>query len=41
MKRSERLVGLTNFFLDHPQQLIQLSFFVNDMKHRNHRLAKI
>ena len=27
MKRSERLVGLTNFFLDHPQQLIQLSFF--------------
>lgn len=27
MKRSDRLIGLTNFFLNHPQELVQLSFF--------------
>lgn len=27
MKRSDRLVGLTNFFVTHPQKLVQLSYF--------------
>ncbi|MEI3604563.1 pur operon repressor [Pseudogracilibacillus sp. SE30717A] len=27
MKRSDRLVGLTNYFITHPQQLTQLSYF--------------
>lgn len=27
MKRSDRLIGLTNYFLNHPRQLIQLSYF--------------
>lgn len=27
MKRSDRLVGLTNYFINHPQKLTQLSYF--------------
>lgn len=29
MKRSDRLVGLTNFFINHPQKLVQLSYFTD------------
>src|SRR5690625_4513278 len=32
MKRSDRLVGLTNYFINHPQQLTQLSFFTEKYK---------
>ncbi len=28
MKRSDRLVGLTNYFINHPKQLTQLSYFI-------------
>ncbi len=27
MRRSDRLIGLTNFFINHPQELMQLSYF--------------
>src|SRR5690625_5044029 len=27
MKRSDRLIGLTNYFINHPQELMQLSYF--------------
>lgn len=29
MKRSDRLVGITNFFLNHPKKLIQLTYFTD------------
>jgi purine operon repressor len=28
MKRSDRLIGITSYFINHPQQFIQLTFFV-------------
>lgn len=27
MKRSDRLIGMTNYFMNHPQQLVQLTYF--------------
>jgi len=30
MKRSERLVAMTNYLIEHPQQLVSLPFFTND-----------
>lgn len=40
-KRSERLIDMTNYLLNHPRELISLTFSQNGTKQQNHQLVKI
>jgi hypothetical protein len=40
-RRSERLIDMTNYLLDHPRQLVPLTFLLIVMHLPNHPLVKI
>ena len=40
-RRSERLVDMTNYLLEHPGELVSLTFFLKDINRPNLQLVKI
>ena len=40
-KRSERIVFMTQYLMNHPNELIPLTFFVKNLNKQNHQLAKM